>query len=222
MKLYGTTQRQFAAVSAKNHGHSVHNPYAQFREALTIEQILAAPPITYPLTLPMCSPISDGGAAVLVCGEAGLKRLHRSRAVQVLSSIVLTGIEQDLEDPAQAIGRRAAKQAYERAGIGPQDVDVAEVHDATAIGEILNAEAMMLAPVGLAGAAAERGEFSLGGRLPINPSGGLQSKGQASLRIAALSLSRMLISTAKQYGLMLPVGCALAAEEAIYETHNAA
>ncbi|MFN3748309.1 MAG: thiolase family protein [Sphingorhabdus sp.] len=177
MHRYGTTQRQIAAVAAKNHVHSVHNPLAQFREAMAIEQVLAAPPITYPLTLPMCSPISDGGAAALVCSEAAAKRLQHSRAVKVLSSVVLSGVEHDLNDPEQGIGRRAARRAYERAGLGPDEVDVAELHDATAMGEIINAEALMFAPDGLAGLAAERGEFSIGGRLPINPSGGLESKG---------------------------------------------
>lgn len=177
MHRFGTTQRQIAAVSAKNHAHSVHNPLAQFRDALTVEQVLASPPITYPLTLPMCSPISDGAAAVLVCSDTVSRRLGRSRAVRVLSSVVLTGVEHDPDDHEQGIGHRAARRAYELAGLGPEEVDVAEVHDATAMGEILNAEALMFVPPGMAGPAAERGEFSLGGRLPINPSGGLESKG---------------------------------------------
>jgi acetyl-CoA acetyltransferase len=179
MQRYGTTQRQIAAVAAKNHAHSVHNPLSQFREAMSIEQILAAPPITYPLTLPMCSPVSDGAAAVLVCSEAGLKRLRgsRARAVRVLASVVLTGVVHDPHNRKQGIGYRAALRAYERAGVGPEEIDVAEVHDATAMGELLNAEALMLAPFGMAGPAAERGEFSIGGRIPINPSGGLESKG---------------------------------------------
>lgn len=179
MQRYGTTQRQIAAVAAKNHAHSVHNPLAQFREAMSIEQVLAAPPITYPLTLPMCSAISDGAAAVLVCSEAGLKRLRgsASRAVRVLASVVLTGVAHDAEQRESGIGYRAAQRAYERAGVGPEEIDVAEVHDATAMGELLNAEALMLVPFGMAGPAAERGEFSLGGRIPINPSGGLESKG---------------------------------------------
>jgi acetyl-CoA acetyltransferase len=177
MRLYGTTQRQIAAVSAKNHAHSVHNPLAQFRDAMTIDQVLAAPPITYPLTLPMCSPISDGGAAVLVCSEAAAKRLQPSRAIRILSSVVMSGVEHDPDDHGQSIGSRAARLAYERAGIGPEDIDVAELHDATAMGEIINAEAMMLAPLGMAGVAAERGDFTIGGPIPINPSGGLESKG---------------------------------------------
>lgn len=179
MREYGTTQRQIAAVSAKNHTHSVHNPLAQYRQAFTVDEILAAPPITYPLTTPMCSPISDGGAAVVLCTDDGLQRLacDSSRAIQVLASVVQVGTERMPNQRHLGIGHLAAKRAYEIAGIEPDDIDVAELHDATAMGELLNAEALMLAPWGESGAAAERGEFSLGGRLPINPSGGLESKG---------------------------------------------
>ncbi|HQR24373.1 MAG TPA: thiolase family protein [Steroidobacteraceae bacterium] len=179
MRRYGTTQRQIAAVAAKNHQHSVHNPLSQYRDPLTVEQVLAAPPITYPLTLPMCSPISDGAAAAIVCSEDGLRRLGADarRAVQVLASVVQVGVDHPQERREQGIGHLAARRAYDVAGVSPDDVDVAEVHDATAMGEILNAEALMLVAWGEGGAAAERGEFSLGGRLPINTSGGLESKG---------------------------------------------
>ena len=189
MRRYGTTQRQIAAVAAKNHQHSVHNPLAQFRDAMSIEQVLAAPPITWPLTLPMCSPISDGAAAVVVCSAAGLRRLGTAgRAVRVLASVILTGIEHHAEDRQNGIGYRAAMRAYEQAGIGPDAIDVAEVHDATAMGELLNVEALGLVPFGLAGPAAERGEFTLGGRIPVNPSGGLESKGHP---IAATGLGQI-------------------------------
>lgn len=179
MRQFGTTQRQIAAVAAKNHQHSVLNPLSQYRHTMTIDEVLAAPPITYPLTLPMCAPISDGAAAVLVCSEDGLVRLRDAapRAIEVLASVVQTGIEHDPEQRELGIGHLTAKRAYDLAGVSPEDVDVAEVHDASAMGEILNAEALMLASWGDAGPAAERGEFSLGGRLPINPSGGLESKG---------------------------------------------
>jgi acetyl-CoA acetyltransferase len=85
MKTFGTTQRQIAAVSAKNHEHSTRNPYSQFRKSFTIDEILAAPPITYPLTLPMCAPITDGAAAVILCTEEGLKRIgaNKSRCIKV-------------------------------------------------------------------------------------------------------------------------------------------
>jgi acetyl-CoA acetyltransferase len=179
MRNFGTTQRQIAAVCAKNHQHSVHNENAQFRDAYTIEQVLAAPPITYPLTLPMCAPISDGSAAVILCNEAGLKRMSgdNSRAVRMLASVVQTGSGRDPSDYQNHITAVAARALYEKAGLGPQDVDVVEVHDATAMGEIIQAENLQLVPFGEAGPAAERGEFTIGGRVPINPSGGLESKG---------------------------------------------
>ena len=189
MRRYGTTQRQIAAVAAKNHAHSAHNPLAQFRDAMSIEQVMAAPPITFPLTLPMCSPISDGAAAVVVCSAAGLRKLGTSgRAVKVLASVILTGIEHDPDNREQGIGYRAAQRAYDRAGIGPDAVDVAEVHDAPAMGELLNADALGRVPFGLAGPAAERGDFTLGGRVPVNPSGGLESKGHP---IAATGLGQI-------------------------------
>lgn len=179
MKTYGTTQRQIAAVAAKNHQHSVHNPLAQFRDPCSIEQVLASPPIAYPLTLLMCSPISDGAAAVVLCNADGLKRLKDAggRAVRVLSSVVQTGSTRGIDEPHKIIAHLAAKKAYEQAGVAPNDVDVAEVHDATAMGEILNVESLMLVPFGEGGPAAERGDFTVGGRMPINPSGGLESKG---------------------------------------------
>ncbi|MDT0507015.1 thiolase family protein [Novosphingobium sp. MMS21-SN21R] len=179
MKSFGTTQRQIAAVSAKNHSHSVHNPLSQYRKAFTIDEVLAAPPITYPLTMPMCSPISDGAAAVIVCTEAGLKRLgvRRERAITIAATAISTSTSRRADEFEQAVCRRTAMMAYEQAGLGPEDVSVVEVHDATAMGEIMAVEYLRLTPMGEAGAAAERGELSIGGRVPVNPSGGLESKG---------------------------------------------
>jgi len=179
MKTFGTTQRQLAAVSAKNHGHSVHNPYSQFRKPFTVDEILAAPPITYPLTLPMCAPLSDGSAAAILCTEEGLERIgaDRSRAIKVAASVMRSFSNRRADQFELNLGRLAANQAYEQAGLGPQDMDVAEVHDASAMGEIIQAENLGLVPLGQGGPAAERGEFTLGGRIPINPSGGLESKG---------------------------------------------
>ncbi len=179
MKNYGTTQRQIAAVSAKNHTHSVHNPFSQFRKPFTIEEILAAPPITYPITLPMCAPLSDGSAAAIVCTEEGLKRIgaDKSRCIKVAASVLRSFSDRGIDQPELSVGHLAAKQAYEQAGLGPEDMHVAEVHDASAMGEILQAENLGFVPFGGGGPAAERGEFTLGGRIPINPSGGLESKG---------------------------------------------
>jgi len=183
MQTFGTTQRQIAAICAKNHQHSVHNPLAQFRNPYTIEEVLAAPPITSPLTLPMCSPISDGAAAVVMCNEEGLKRLSSSghfkvgRAVKVLASVMRSATTRPADRFDLNVAHLAAKKAYDIAGISPQDIDVAEVHDATAMGELIQAENLMLVGFGESGPAAEKGDFTVGGRVPINPSGGLESKG---------------------------------------------
>jgi acetyl-CoA acetyltransferase len=179
MRTYGTTQRQIAAVCAKNHGHSVHNPYSQFRQPFTIDEVLAAPPITFPITLPMCAPLSDGAAAAIVCTEQGLKRIgaDRRRAIEVAASVIRSFSHRGIDEPERSIGRLAALQAYEIAGIGPGDIDVAELHDASAMGEIIQAENLGFVAPGGGGPAAERGEFTVGGRIPINPSGGLESKG---------------------------------------------
>lgn len=179
MKTYGTTQRQIAAVSAKNHTHSVHNPLSQFRKPFTIDEILAAPPITYPLTLPMCAPLSDGAAAAILCTEEGLKRIgaNKRRCIKVSASVIRSFSHRRLDQPELNIARLAANQAYEMAGLGPQDMDVAEVHDASAMGEIIQVENLQLAALGMGGPAAERGDFTLGGPIPVNTSGGLESKG---------------------------------------------
>ncbi|MDH4041537.1 MAG: thiolase family protein [Gammaproteobacteria bacterium] len=179
MKTWGTTQRQIAAVSAKNHTHSVHNPFSQFRKPFTIEEILAAPPITYPITLPMCAPLSDGAAAAILCTEEGLRRIgaDRKRCIRVAASVIRSFTHRGMDQPELSVGHLAANHAYEQAGLGPEDMDVAEVHDASAMGEILQAENLGFVPFGGGGPAAERGEFTVGGRIPINPSGGLESKG---------------------------------------------
>jgi acetyl-CoA acetyltransferase len=179
MARFGTTQRQIAAVAAKNHRHSVENPLSQFRNSYSIDEVLSAPPITYPLTLPMCSPVSDGAAAVVLATEDGLRRygIDRSRAIRVLASVIQTGSDRDPSDVENHCTARAARRAYEKAGIGPGDVSVAEVHDATAMGEIIQIENLGFCAFGDGGATSERGETAIGGRIPVNPSGGLESKG---------------------------------------------
>lgn len=179
MREFGTTQRQFAAVASKNHGHSVHNPLSQYRKPFSIEEVLASPAISYPLTLLMCSPVTDGAAAAIVCNAEGLRRIaaNGKRAVKVLSSVIQTGSDRPSEALEQHAVRLGALRAYELAGIGPGDISVAEVHDASAIGEIFQSEVLGLCEFGGGGRAAESGETSIGGRVPINPSGGLESKG---------------------------------------------
>jgi acetyl-CoA acetyltransferase len=179
MKRFGTTREQLAAVAAKNHNHSIHNPQSQYRNGYTVEEVLAAAPITYPLTLPMCAPISDGAAAMVICNKNALARLGLDgrRAVRVLATVVLSGADREPEEVEKHVSALAAKRAYEIAAVGPEDVSVAEVHDATAMGEIVQIENLGFCAFGDGGPISARGETRIGGRIPVNPSGGLESKG---------------------------------------------
>ncbi len=179
MKAWGLTQRQIAAVSAKNHQHSEHNERAYFRRPFTVEEVLAARPIAYPLTVPMCAPVTDGGAAAIICSEQALSRygFERKRAIRVLHTELASGRDDLGEETGETSISLTARKVYARAGIGPEDISVAEVHDATAVGEILQTENLGLCPIGEGGVCAERGDTRIGGRIPVNPSGGLESKG---------------------------------------------
>lgn len=188
MKAYGTTRRQIAAAAAKNHDHSQHNPNAQYRRPMSVEAVLADRPVVWPLTRAMCAPVSDGAAAAVLVGERALARLGRRRSVRVLAAELVSGTDRDPADYDRHCGRLAALKAYERAGVGPDDMALAEVHDATSFGEILQVENLLLVPRGEGGPAAERGETRLGGRIPVNTSGGLVSKGHP---IAATGLAML-------------------------------
>lgn len=177
MRLFGTTQEHLAVVSSKNHSHSVHNPKAHFRKAMSVEEVLAGRPLAFPLTVPMCSPITDGAAAAVVVSDAGLRRLGSEAPIRVLASVIGSGATRPPEDYEYHITRLLARRAYEQAGIGPEDVSVAEIHDATAFGEVLQTELLGLCELGQGGPFAMSGATTLGGRLPVNPSGGLESKG---------------------------------------------
>ena len=179
MSRYGVTQRQIAAVASKNHGHSVHNERSQYRMPMTIDEVLSAAPITYPITLPMCSPISDGASAAILCTESALKKhgFDRSRAIKVMASVVRSASARSYQDYENGCTRQAAKQAFEQAGIAPREIDVGELHDASAVGELMLFEGLGLREEGTSGILAERGDTTLGGSIPINPSGGLESKG---------------------------------------------
>ena len=182
IKKFGITQRQLAVIAAKNRRHAQFNERAQFRQVLSVDEVLHAPPITYPLTLPMCSPISDGAAAAILCNEDGLRRLRlgAGRAVEILASVMRTATARKGDDLAHHLTRLAASEAYEIAGLGPDDMDVCEVHDATAMGELMQSENLGFCAPGDGGLFAESGATELGGAIPINPSGGLEAKGHPS------------------------------------------
>lgn len=175
MEHHGITQRQLAVISAKNHAHSVHNPYAQYRTSFTVDEILAAPVVAFPLTRPMCSPVGDGAAALIVCSKDYVKKIGAKKPVKILATVLGGGVDRDFFAPD--IGERLSKVAYEKAGVGPDDIDVAEVHDATAFGELRASEDMGFCKIGEGGIFAEQGHTTIGGKIPINPSGGLESKG---------------------------------------------
>jgi acetyl-CoA acetyltransferase len=173
MEKYGTTQRQLAVIAAKNHNNSTLNDLAQYTFPQTVEQVLEDREVAWPLTRAMCAPIGDGAAAAILCSESFMKKHPSSRAVKVLASVLQSG---NLQGPTD-VAARSSRKAYEVAGVGPGDIDVAEVHDATAFGELHQVEQMGFCAVGEGGPFAEAGETSLGGKTPINTSGGLISRG---------------------------------------------
>jgi len=175
MRKYGTTREQIAAVTAKNSRHGALNPRAQFQTVMTVEEVLAAREIIWPLTLPMCSPIGDGAAAVLVVSERKAKAMGLSRRVRVLSSALVSGF--DADDKDSSVGTVAVNKAYESAGVGPKDLSLAEVHDASATSEIVAYDYLGICAKGDGGRLVEDGVTALGGRIPVNASGGLLRKG---------------------------------------------
>jgi len=175
MERYGTTKRHFAAIAAKNSEHGSLNPRAQFRERLTVEDVLAAPLVVEPLTRPMCSPIGDGAAAAIVVSERRARALGLAKAVRVVASVLCSGWDHGADEPGTV--ERAAAEAYREAGLGPRDLDVVECHDASAPAELMAYEALGLCAQGDGKRLVDEGTTRLGGRLPVNPSGGLLRKG---------------------------------------------
>jgi acetyl-CoA acetyltransferase len=176
---YGTTPEQFAKVAVKNHDHAVHNPKAQYPTPMSLEQVLGSRMICDPITLYQCSPTTDGAAAVVVCSENYLKRHGGSaRAVRLVAS----GLVSDIEEQAfnrfslELVGRNA-RAVYEKAGLGPEDLDVVETHDCFSVAELLAYEELGLCARGEGGRLIDEGATRIGGRIPVNPSGGLLAKG---------------------------------------------
>jgi len=179
-RKYGTTFEQFAKVSVKNHHHSTLNPKAMYQIETPLETVMNAEMISYPNTKLMCSVNVDGSAAAVLVSEKKAKELGLSRAVRIKASVLASDpyTDRDLVMPdVNAVTRIAAKQAYEMAGISAADVDLVELHDCFATAEILHYENLGLCADGEAGRMIDEGEVALGGRVPVNVSGGLLSKG---------------------------------------------
>lgn len=180
MARYGTTIDHFAGVAAKNSVHGSLNPRAQYQEPHTIAEVLASPMISSPLTRLMCSPIGDGAAAALVVSEDLLAHLRRRGGttpapVRIAASVLGTGRDRGADDPDPVV--EVARRAYEQAGVGPDDVSLAEVHDATAPAELMIYEELGFCPEGEGGRLVAAGVTKLGGKKPVNTSGGLIAKG---------------------------------------------
>lgn len=175
MQKYGITQEHFAMVSAKNSFHGSLNPNAQYQDVLTVEDVLNAREVVYPLTLPMCSPLGDGSAAVVVVSERKARQMGLQKPVRVLSTVLSSGWDRGMEE--RGLSAVCADKAYEAAGVGPGDLGNVELHDASAPSELQYYEALGLCAAGESGAMIASGETRLGGRIPVNTSGGLLRKG---------------------------------------------
>ncbi|MCP4754873.1 MAG: thiolase family protein [Proteobacteria bacterium] len=173
MKKFGSTQRQLAVIAAKAHNNSTLNPMAQYNFPQTVEQVMGDYEVAFPLTRSMCAPTGDGAAAAVICSEKFLREHPNARAALIRASVMKSGTLEEEND----VGAWTSRAAYEQAGLGPEDVNVVEVHDATAFGELYQTEQMGFCPVGEGGLLAESGATALDGKIPINPSGGLISRG---------------------------------------------
>ena len=184
MERYGTTAQHFAKIGWKNHKHSVNNPYSQFQDEYTLEQILQAPMVYEPLTKLQCCPTSDGsGAAIVVSEDFVRKHKLQANAVEILGMAMATDFASTFDEQScikmvgYDLSKAAARKVYEHSGLGPENVDVVELHDCFSCNELITYEALGLCPEGKAGAFIDSGANTYGGKVVINPSGGLISKG---------------------------------------------
>lgn len=186
MQRYGTTAEQFAKIGEKNHRHSVNNPYAQFQDVYTLDEVKAAKMIYPPaeLTRLQCSPTSDGSGAVIVASEAFVEKHGLAeQAIEIVGQAMVTDLQSTFTDKSAItivgadMTRLAAQKVYEQAQIGPDDIDVIELHDCFSVNELLTYEALGLCAEGEGGKLVDNEETTYGGTWVVNPSGGLISKG---------------------------------------------
>jgi acetyl-CoA acetyltransferase len=177
MEQYGTTVEQMARVAVKNRRHGRLNPRAQYPKEVTIADVRSSPMICTPLTMLDSCPTTDGGAAAIFCSEEVAKR-YTTKLIYVAAAALKSGTYESTRNIAvNEIEKRASQEAYEWAGLGPEDLHFAEVHDCFTIAEIVRIENLGFCREGEGGRLVEEGITSLGGRLPVNPSGGLLCKG---------------------------------------------
>ncbi|MEE2672565.1 MAG: lipid-transfer protein [Myxococcota bacterium] len=183
MEKYGTTPEQFAKIGWKNHKHSVNNPYSQFQDEYSLEDILNAPTVFGPLTKLQCCPTSDGAGAAIVANEDFVKKHGlEDKAVEILGMAMTTDFPSSYEKSMiKMVGsdmtKSAGEQVYEQSGFGPENVDVVELHDCFSCNEMITYEGLGLCPEGKGGEFVDSGAQTYGGQVVVNPSGGLISKG---------------------------------------------
>ncbi|HLA19346.1 MAG TPA: lipid-transfer protein, partial [Dehalococcoidia bacterium] len=184
MERYGSKPEQFAKIGLKNHRHSVNNPYSQFQDEYTLEEILAAPMVHAPLTKLQCCPTSDGSAAAVLASEEFVhKHSLEEKAIEIIGQAMVTDTQETFESKSaialigSEMTRLAAQRVYEQTGLGPQDVDVIELHDCFSSNEMITYEALGLCGEGEGGKLIDEGAVTYGGQWVVNPSGGLISKG---------------------------------------------
>jgi len=192
MEESGATERDFAAVVVKNQANGALNPNAQYGQALTIEDVLGARRIVGPFTLMMCSPISDGAAAAVLASEDAVA--SSGTRVRVLASVLRSA---NFAEPKGRVTANASAAAYEMAGLGPDDIDVAEVHDAAASAELTIYEQLGFAPAGMGARLIRSRATDLDGSIPVNPSGGLLARGHP---IGATGLAQIVEVVAQLRG----------------------
>jgi acetyl-CoA acetyltransferase len=213
MNKYGTTQKQLAVIASKNHYHSSMNPNAQYQKEMSVEEVLAGRPVSWPLTVPMCAPVGDGGAGAILCSEEFLKKLKNARPVKIRASVLGSGTNRHMDEEDKDIACRVSQKAYDIAGVGPEDIDVAEVHDATSFGELHQSESLGFCPLGEGGAFAESGATTLGGKIPINVSGGLESRGHPIGASGLGQIHELVTQLRREAGPRQVEGCRLALAE---------
>jgi acetyl-CoA acetyltransferase len=184
MEKYGTTAEQFAKIGHKNHKHSVNNPYSQFRDEYTLQQILDAPVVYEPLTKLQCCPTSDGAGAAIVANEEFVTKHDLwDRAIEIAGMAMTSDFSSTLDEKSciklvgQDMTRKAAESVYQQSGLGPENVQVIELHDCFSTNELITYEGLGLCEPGQGGELIDSGAVTYGGKWVVNPSGGLISKG---------------------------------------------
>lgn len=178
MERYGTTVEQLAKIAVKNRRNGIRNPYSPWKDEITVEQVLSAPVIAEPLTRLSCCPVSDGASAVILA-SGKIARRYTTKPVEIRAAVLASGIRNGvgMADDNSEMTIRAARRAYEQAGIGPKDVDLCELHDPFTIAELVHCEDLGFCAPGEGGRYVDEGRFEIGGEVAVSPSGGLLARG---------------------------------------------